>query len=271
MSTSVEVISLPQAQQRRRAFEDCAREAQTPWRFLDATSGLPPDLRYDAVRAKRRFGRALSDTEVSCFGSHYRAWRNLLDSSDSQRIVLEDDVLVDWNSLDRLSSVNLGQLGLHLVRLYATHPFRHRLVTHRFLGPHLHLIEARGLYLGAQGYVITRLGAERLIAQANPVDSPLDWLMTRYWDSGLPNYCLFPFPLIERFVPSNIGDRSSAPTPAPLDRLLRFGWRARDRLSRAAADWGRFRQPPLEKGRDAGMPFVDRHQEFSTPPTHEGS
>ena len=264
--TPVYVLSVIGAEERRAAFAEQARSARSAWRFVDAATALPEWLSYSEARAVRRFGRALTRGELGCFASHCGAWKALLASSDKQCLVLEDDIIGDWGIIDRLLEIDIAAFGLALVRLYATHPFQHRLAISRFLGPHCHLVEARGMFLGAQGYLLTRHAAARLVRLATTVEMPVDWLMGRYWDYGFPNYCVFPFPIIERSVPSNIGDRSTpVPRPPRVDAIVRFGWRVADRLSRGYADNVRFRQNPFGFTSDAGPSFADRHQARARP------
>jgi glycosyl transferase family 25 len=262
--TAIDVISLVSAEERRAAFTEQAQLARSPWRFVDAATTPTPLIRYSESRAVRRFGRALSRGEIGCFVSHYAVWKSLLASTDQQRLVLEDDVIVDWNTIDRLLELDLGSMGLDLVRLYATHPFQHRPAIHHFLGPHTHLVRVQGMFLGAQGYFLSRAAAERLLRLATSIEMPVDWLMGRYWEYGFPNYCVFPFPIIERYVPSNIGDRSNFAPPSGMDRMVRFGWRVADRISRGFADHVRFRKNPFGSTPDAGPSFADRHRSNST-------
>jgi glycosyl transferase, family 25 len=266
--TSIDVISMAQAEQRRAVFAEAAHGARAPWRFVDACTAPPRGLVYDEKAAVRRFGRTLSRGEIGCFASHFTAWRALLDSGDSQRIVLEDDTIVDWPLMDLIADVDFADLKLDLVRFYSTHPFKHTIAIERFLGPHTHLVQTSGMFLGTQGYVLTRRAAERLVQLAQGITMPVDWFMTRYWAYGFRNYCVFPFPLIERYVPSDIGDRSEAALPGAVERVVRQGWRVYDRVSRGFADHVRFRGNPFPPTRDVGASFVERMRvEAATPPT----
>jgi glycosyl transferase family 25 len=258
--TRIDVISMAGASERRSLFADAASGARASWRFVEAATAAPAGLPYDESAAVRRFGRPLSRGEIGCFASHYSAWRSLLDSADRQRIVLEDDTIVDWPLMDLIADVDFAASELDLVRLYSTHPFKHSVAIERFLGPHTHLVQTRGMFLGTQGYVLTRRAAERLVELARGITMPVDWFMTRYWAYGLRNYCVFPFPLIERYVPSGIGDRSEAPVPGRVERVVRQGWRVFDRVSRGFADHVRFRRNPFPPTHDVGPSFVERMQ-----------
>jgi glycosyl transferase, family 25 len=264
-NTAIDVISMAGAGQRRAEFAEQARLAQVSWRFVDAATRPTPQLTYNEDRAVRKFGRALSPGEIGCFVSHHTAWMALLESGDKQRLVLEDDVIADWRVIQRLLDLDIGSLGLELVRLYATHPFHHRIAINRFLAPHIHLVQALGMFLGCQGYLLTRHAAERMVQLADStIEMPVDWLMTRYWEYGFPNYCLFPFPLIERTVPSDIGDRSQAAPRLPGESITRLYWRVADRISRGFADHVRFRRNPFGATPDGGPSFADRLESSPT-------
>jgi glycosyl transferase, family 25 len=248
------------ATERRTVFAEAARGARADWRFVDASSSPPADVPYTDQAAALRFGRPLSRGEIGCFASHLAAWKSLLASNDGQRIVLEDDTIVDWPLMDRIAEVDFAGLGIDLVRFYSTHAFKHSVAIERFLGPHTHLLQTRGMFLGTQGYMVTRRAAQRLVELARSITMPVDWFMTRYWAYGFRNYCVFPFPLIERFVPSDIGDRSYSEPRSPVERVVRQGFRVMDRVSRGFADHVRFRRNPFEPTRDVGPSFVERVQ-----------
>ena len=246
------------ATERRAQFAEAASSARSEWTFVDAATSAPPGLPHDPVAATRRFGRPLTGAEIGCFASHWQAWNRLLGSADEQRIVLEDDVIVDWHALDALGDADFSALELDLVRFYSTHPFRHRTAITRFSGPHRHLVQTRGMFLGTQGYLLTRHAARRLVHCATAMAMPVDWYMGRYWELGFPNFCLFPFPVIERDTPSHIGHRPEQSVGGPA-RLARLAWRLRDRLEREVADLRSLRRR-FEQHPDFGPTFIERHR-----------
>lgn len=256
--TLVRVVSMETAHERRRRFADEAAGLDVAWEFFPAHADVAAPLSYSDRAARRRFGRALTAGERGCYTSHYMLWQTLIASSCEQLLVLEDDVLVDWPLLRRLVQIDLSQSGIELIRLYSTHPFRSQTVIHRFAGPHSHLVQAKGMLLGTQGYLLTRRGAQRLVKLGASLDSPVDWLMTRYWDYGFANYCVFPFPILERYTSSSIGARAATEVVPATDRIVRFGWRVRDRLLRGLADHISLRSHGFGPSFDVGPPFIDR-------------
>jgi glycosyl transferase family 25 len=75
----------------------------------------------------------------------------------------------------------------------------------RYLNRNFSLLRLLGHAYGTQGYVITRVGAERLMAACRDIRRPIDDQMDRFWEHGVPNLAIFPFPIMEEAVPSAIG------------------------------------------------------------------
>ncbi|HTQ08040.1 MAG TPA: glycosyltransferase family 25 protein [Polyangiaceae bacterium] len=256
--TLVEVISMASALERRAEFAAAAAATGSRFTFVDAATSAPLGVPHDPRAATRRFGRPLTPAEVGCFASHHAAWQRLLDGGDEQRIVLEDDVMVDWPALDGLARADFSALGLDFIRFYSTHPFRYSPVITRFSSPHRHLVRARGMFLGSQGYLFTRRAAQAFVAGARAITMPVDWYLGRYWEFGFPNYCLFPFPVIERETVSHIGHRPETKSARAADQAALWLGRARDRLAREWCDRVRLRGLPFGRTPDFGPTFLER-------------
>lgn len=216
------MLSLDTAVQRRETF---ARNApkDADWSFFDAWRTLYPDLEYDEERAEINFGRTLKKGEIGCYSSHYAMWAALLQDDEADRyIILEDDVIVDWEFIGRLSRT--GDLGHDYIRLYYKRPVRTRKLVPEFVERTKALVEVHGYAFGTQGYVITREGARRFSDACRQVDRPIDNAMDRSWVHGIRNLAIFPFPLIESFTDSEIGGKRferHAVQPALRGRWLR--------------------------------------------------
>nr|WP_244635760.1 glycosyltransferase family 25 protein [Chthonobacter albigriseus] len=232
-NTKTWVISLSDAAERRAAFARSAADAGMEWSFFDAHRQLQPPLVYDSQGARHREGRNMTAGELGCYSSHDALWRWLVQSDVSQMVVLEDDVVVDWPCLRSLVSTEFEDLGIEYLRLFAKVPPRMRYVASPFLDRYHHLVQITSFALGTQGYLITRRGAERLLARGNQVAAPVDVFMDRYWDHGLVNLAVYPFPLFERFQASSIGEaRLEQLDLTPSERASHLAMKARDRLFR---------------------------------------
>jgi glycosyl transferase, family 25 len=258
--TRVTVITLSQAVERRAQFAAAAKDAAVAWDFFSAYTEVSLPLKYDRRLAVQQFGRPLSSGEIGCYTSHYKAWESLVNSNDDQIIVLEDDVLVDWPIVNRLAECKFSGLKIDILRLLATHTFPFDISIHRFISPHSQLLRNRGLFLGTQGYLLTRRGAEALLSTGTVIASPVDWVMSRYWEYNVPNYCLFPFPIIERYTQSTIGSstREASYQATTVDRAARLYWRIKNRIIREYMNIAVFKKHPFGETVDVGEAYIDK-------------
>jgi glycosyl transferase family 25 len=205
VTTKVIVISLPDATERRAAFAARAGGVTLDWSFLDARRGLGPDLSFDPDEAIVFKGRPLSPGELGCYSSHCAAWTTFLEGPAAQLIVFEDDTIVDWTFLEKLARVDLRAGRIDFLRLYAMDPGPCRRLQANAVDFQRHLIEYSDRVFGGQAYALTRAGAERLVHHCRTVRRPIDDELDRSWAHGLPNLCLFPFPVIAQSGASTIG------------------------------------------------------------------
>jgi glycosyl transferase, family 25 len=258
LETPILVISLEDSTLRRTEFSEHASAFKLNWSFFPAHRSIVSPLVYKDREALRRCGRALFSSEIGAYVSHFKCWEWLVNSQYAQAIILEDDVLVDWRAINRLSKFNLSEYNIDLIRLFATHPITSKIVMYRFLSHHYHLVRTTGWYLGMQGYILTKAGARRLTERYCRVAAPVDWILTRYWEHGLINYSLFPFPVIELHVPSTIGSRASVIVAPFLDRAIRFSRQILDRVKREYFDRLIAERWPLGPTIDVGPAFIKK-------------
>lgn len=239
--TRILVISLKAAEARRRAFA-AAAATDLEWEFLDAHESLHSDLSYneeDAVVAK---GRPLTRGEIGCYSSHFEAWRQLVEGDHDQYVVLEDDVIVDWDYLSAFVRMDHSAEGHDYVRLYYKKPAPARVLERDFGSRARWLTQVMGYCFGTQGYLITRRAAQVFTGSFRQVRRPVDDEMDRFWVHGVPNLAVFPFPIIERAQESGIGlarfEAFDVPAHLRLRRAFarqreRFGFHLHTRLLRA--------------------------------------
>jgi glycosyl transferase family 25 len=202
--TSIVVISLPEAADRRALFTARAAGTSLPWRWFDGRRELGPGLEHDPDEAIVAKGRPMYPGELGCYASHHAAWTEFLQGEADQLLVLEDDTIVDWGFLAKLVTVDLETAGIAYLRLYAKRPCAFRTLVQNAIERQRSLIEFLDRPLGTQGYVMTRAGARRLVTHCRHVRRPIDDELDRSWDHGIPTLCVFPFPLIEESTASGI-------------------------------------------------------------------
>ena len=220
--TAIRVISLPGARERRRSFAESAAAADCAWEFFDAHATPANGLRYDAERVAGVYGRPLQAGELGCYSSHFALWRWLADADCEQLIVLEDDVVADWEFIREIGAVPLAGRGIEYLRLFAKMPAPWRCVASPYFDTYRHLIRFTGYALGTQAYVLSKAGAVRLLRRGASVEAPVDVYMDRTWDHGVLNLAVYPFPVYERHQRSSIGeDRFRDPGPPSSQMSLR--------------------------------------------------
>jgi glycosyl transferase family 25 len=202
--TKILVISLQSAIERRAEFRAVSHKIGD-WDFFDACTAPVAGMDYDPPAARREFGRELFPAELGCYASHFAIWKQLADDDRYNRyIVLEDDVLVDWDFIKELSHANLDGIGY--LRLFYKRACPFRVVRRAFIRRGHNIIQIYGFAFGTQAYVITRAQAIEFLALFARVVRPIDNALDRTWDHGTRNMAVFPFPVIERVTASMIGD-----------------------------------------------------------------
>jgi len=258
VTTAVRIISLANSG-RREEFSRAAADAGLAWEFFRGYAQIAQPLCYSPEDAVRYFGRPLTPGEIGCYTSHFKLWEDFLRSPNQQLVVMEEDVIADWRAVERLAREDLARRDIHILRLFSTHPFPYDFCVYRFLSPHAHLVRVRGHILGTQAYIVTRRGAEALLKAATQVVRPIDWEMSRYWSYGVTNYCLSPYPVLERYGESGIGHagRELAPENTGSRVAIRFLYRLRDRLARERFNRWRMKSSPFGEAPDSGPAFID--------------
>ena len=219
-STCIRVVSLKSDAERRAAFSDSAAGTDLPWRYFDGYTQLAPGLDHDADRVLKLWGVPLRKGEIGCYSSHWALWNEFLESEYDQMIVIEDDVLLDWNFIRLLTEKDFSAQGIPYLRLFALNFSKSSLVKPRFIGGQFRLVRFLDYVYGAQAYVLTRHGAEVLSRHCQRVCRPVDVEMDRFWAHGLQNLCVFPFPALERLSTSRIRNDPFEAPPAPLRMKL---------------------------------------------------
>ncbi len=240
--TKIFVISMRSAGERRRIFAESEIPDSIDWTFFDAHEVLHPDLHYDEDQAIIAKGRPLTAGERGCYSSHYALWKQLAEDDADQYVILEDDILADWSFIKPLIVEDHAETGRDYIRLYYKKPAPARILEKDFICRTTRLIEISGYCFGTQAYLLTKNGANRFIAHTRDVVRPIDDQMDRSWIHGIANLAVFPFPVLERSVSSEIGiSRFDAYKIPERLRLKRFISRNRERASYQLRGRRRFR------------------------------
>ncbi|WP_165799667.1 glycosyltransferase family 25 protein [Sphingomonas oleivorans] len=191
--TAIRVISMAGDAERRQQFASRAAGTSAPWSFFDACTQLSPDLTYDRETLLIHKGRELLPGERGNYTSHFTLWQELLASDYEQYIVLEDDVYVEWPYLERLANVRLSDYGIGYLNLIVK-----RLSHFREVGNfgERYLVQFMG-YTHGTCYVVTRALAKMHLEHFRVIRGNFDNMLDRSWVHGIPNYCVYPLPVLE--------------------------------------------------------------------------
>lgn len=189
------------------------------WEFVYATPEEIDQLNYNEKKAIRSKGRALLRGELGCFASHYKCWKKFIDDDESDVLmVVEDDVYLD-PAFNFIEIFNLMlNVNIDYLRFYSREFRKSNFLT--YLG-HRQIVRLKDTAWGTQCYAITKTGASKLIKMAEKgVSRPIDDEMDRFWSNQLPNYALFPYPVLELTYPSTIRDKETPISAKGLDRKI---------------------------------------------------
>jgi glycosyl transferase, family 25 len=199
------VVSLQSANERRADCEaNLNQNSQIEWRFFDAmTASSPCAITSDPALQVRRFGRILTDNEIGCFKSHFCALNDFFRTTESDWLfVLEDDVWLDPNFdlFEVLQFAKANSIGY--VRLFAK-AYKPASVIAPLSG-FRHVIRFHTDPYGTQAYLINRRLAAQFVSSLDRIAMPIDDELGRFWQHGLVPFAVFPFPVVEKSVPSQL-------------------------------------------------------------------
>lgn len=188
MKIAIYVINLARSHARWEGLSNKARELGIPLERVEGVDGAALALEersdLDVKRFLRENGRIMLPGEYGCYRSHLRAISNFRASDNDAAIILEDDVDLIPDLVERASAILEAAPQAELVKLlnHRTKWFRPK-VTSR-LGD----VVGRAIH-GPQGsaacYLITRSGADKVLKTMQVMSFPVDVALERGWHTGL--------------------------------------------------------------------------------------
>jgi len=133
---------------------------------------------YSEALNQTQYFKALANGEKGCYCSHIKAWQALLDSSAAAMAIFEDDVKLLADIVPTLQAVAGRTADWDMIKLYGRpqEKIRNKLP---LFGTHS-LITYQRVPSFAAGYIITRAGAQKLLASRLPFGRPVD-VDFRFW------------------------------------------------------------------------------------------
>ncbi len=245
MDIPIFYINLASDTQRRQCMEAELQRLKLDGQRIDAIrwTALPEaeqaTLYSDALN-ERQFYVPLVAGEKGCYASHLLAWRQLLQRGDKAMVVLEDDVRFD----DRLPAVLAAIARLDqpwdMIKLIGRE--QEKIRSQRKLVDGVMLVEYARVPSLTAGYVVSRSGAQKLLASRQPFGRPVDVDLRFWWENKLVVLGVTPAVLIldETSLVSSIGQKVGK-------RRWRSRWRKfRVKLELSVLNFlGKLRRPKL--------------------------
>ncbi|MCJ7993713.1 glycosyltransferase family 25 protein [Rhizobium cremeum] len=188
MKIGAYVINLDRSIERWRSL--IAQTAQFGMQFVRVVgvdgAAIPAQQRTDIDERAflRQNGRLMLDGEYGCYRSHLKALSTFLESDDDAAIIIEDDVEVPPELIERAEAILAAVPEAELVKLLNHRSRWFRLRATSRLGDRI----GRCLH-GPQGsaacYLVTRTGAEKLLRNIRVMSYPLDIALERGWQNGV--------------------------------------------------------------------------------------
>lgn len=209
MSPNIYVINLERSTHRRLQMNEQLAKLGLAGTFVPAVDGnhLSSDdwSRVD-TEARIRLGYSLlTAAEIGCYLSHLYLWKKIADGPEGWALICEDDILIDADLSLILNQIGNLQKPWDCIRLAGL--YRAPSVKLRSIGDNRSLNILLNTACGAQAYCLSKHGAQKLLAMANPIVRPVDNLLDRYWESGLIILAIQPYPIRQdEDMPSDIGE-----------------------------------------------------------------
>jgi len=147
---------------------------------------------FSSALNQRQYFKPLGNGEKGCYASHLRAWQQLLAGGAPALVVLEDDVRLLPNFPSVLQAIaDLPPQSWDMVKLYGR---EHEKIAQQMplADTGVQLITYRRVPSFAAAYVISRAGAQKLLASRVPFGRPVDVDMRFWFENGVRTFGVFP-------------------------------------------------------------------------------
>ena len=166
---------------------------------VDGRKEMPPLQEGESINQHRSLKMRmieLTPSEVGCYLSHYRIIKKAYQSGIPEVCILEDDVLIEKDFKRILQEIEGLPDEVEFMRLMGLKQHKRKLIS---LLDHTHWLTRpiKGL-CGTQGYVINRIGMQKVIEAGASISEPIDKFFDHFWNIPLKSYSIEPHLIWER-------------------------------------------------------------------------
>lgn len=175
-------INLPASQSRRDNLKEQEAKCGIRIQLVEAVSGadltVEQQAMYNATKRSKIYPQHLSANEQACVHSFRKALRTFLDSSAEYAVIMEDDVILEYNFIAGLNFIinNLG--GWESCKLYTESSKMYSVIPPIPEAP-IQPIFPRKFPWGAVCYLHSRKAAEILLENSKEFYLPADTLIAK--------------------------------------------------------------------------------------------
>lgn len=215
------IISLNPAAPTASALSQALTTQGVAHNFLPAVDGrkstpaLIDNEQLDTRNALTRHRKLLTNSELGCYLSHYRAVKAAFTQGLERICILEDDVALEPDFANILHTLESQPEAVEMIRLMALRIRKRKIVATLPDGKHQLVRPERG-WCGAQGYVLTRSGMKKIIDHGWRIFEPIDKLYDHFWEFDLKLYGVEPHLIYETEHVTSIQKAPETPTKIPL-------------------------------------------------------
>lgn len=221
MSIPCFVITLnPQSEQTQSLLENL-KNAGFPAQLYAGVNGrdeMPATQGEEVLSQTQSLWRhqcTMTSSEVGAYLSHYRLVKHAYDTGLQKVCIFEDDVeLEPAFSKVMTEVVNLPD-EYEMIRLMGLKIRKRKVVLKFSEGVHELVRPERGI-LGAQGYVINRIGMRKFLEHAKVIFEAIDKVYDHFYEYDLRSFGVEPHIILEKVHPSSIVKSNRARAEVPL-------------------------------------------------------
>lgn len=140
---------------------------------------------YSAALNQKQFHKPLVNGEKGCYASHLACWQWLLDSDHDAVVILEDDVRLAPQFAAVIEAIAALPSNWDMIKLIGRpEDISGKKLSHaQDLLPGISLVDYKRIPSLAAGYVLSRRGAEKLLASRIPFGRPIDVDLRHWWEN----------------------------------------------------------------------------------------
>jgi len=188
------LINLARAPERLQKMQEQFAAQGLGFERLEATDGrllTEQDRARVDNDARRHFTPyPLSDNEIGCWLSHWRAINDIAESNFGMGAIVEDDVAFSADFAATLKAIESCNVPFDLIDLHRKLRKKEIFIPCHTLFPGMRLGRVGHSHMGALGYVISREGARKFVAYVSCFVHAVDKELHRYWANGMDLYGL---------------------------------------------------------------------------------